>query len=267
MTRSALGRPAAWALAVVLMVSIAPREGRTQSTSDQFQQANGAYFNKRYREAIAGYGRLIDNYAIHSPVLYFNLGNAHFQLKQYGRAILSYKRGLARSPDEGLRTKLLDNLERTTEALIDREREDDTVMVFDQTHGVAYSVFHILSADLLAVVFGGLWLAFFGVLVARRLSGPSRGLRAAAIALIVPLALSAIMVIGNRVTSATVERAVVVEDNVMMREGRHPDAPASAIPEGLEVEIVDSTDPNETEIRLSNGREGWVPATSVERLF
>ena len=54
---------------------------------------------------------------------------------------------------------------------------------------------------------------------------------------------------------------VVATREVPGRQAQYAD-----IPEGLEVRVLDTTDPKETRIRLSNGKEGWVPAEAVETI-
>ena len=230
------------------------------SMAERFAEANGLYFKKRYAKAADIYGDLISRYKLNDAVLYYNLANAHYQQKNLGLAVLNYKRARRAQPSEGLESKIKDNLERTTEALIDRHRRDvaRSVTVLDETHGAAYSIFHLMSADVIAWVFAGLWCLFFVALILRK--------KALWVTVSVPVLAAAVLLIGNMVTASTVERAIVVKDNVQMRDGRHKNAPMADIPEGLEVRVLDTTDPKETRIRLSNGKEGWVPAEAVETI-
>lgn len=257
--------PRALATVIALLLATNAAAGTMQA---RFQEANGHYYEKRFEQAREAYTDLTERYQLNNAVLFYNLGNAHFMLGELGRAILSYKRALEASPDEGLERRLRDNLDRCVEALIDRHRKDvGSVTVLDETHGVAYSLFHLLSADAAAIVLTVFWMLFFGALIARRLARGEalrRGLRTAAWSVAVPLVLAMLLFTGNVLTTRSVERGIVVENNVQMRDGRHPNAPASDVPEGLEVQVVDATDPTETRIRLSNGKEGWVPTGAVE---
>ncbi len=259
-------------LAVALLLLFAwTTPAAADTIRDRFDEANGHYYKKRYAQARDGYQDLIDRYQIRNAVLYYNLGNAHYELKALGRALLNYKRALESEPEESLERRIRDNMDRSVEALIDRHRKDvgRSVTVLDETHGVLYSLFHLISNWWAGVVLAVFWVLLFGVLIARRLIGSPevrRALRTAALSLAVPMLLALILFVGNIATTRAVERGIVVQDNVQMRDGRHPNAPASDVPEGLEVRIIDTMDPNETRIRLSNGKEGWVPAKSVEAL-
>ena len=70
-----------------------------------FAQANQAFDNanvisgdtqkaeRLYGEAILGYEKVIDEFGIKNPGLYYNLANAYFLKGDIGRAILNYRRG------------------------------------------------------------------------------------------------------------------------------------------------------------------------------
>jgi len=61
------------------------------SAGELYFEANRAYKEDRYQEAIDGYFELIGQGYVNGH-LYYNLGNAYFRSGQLGRAILNYKR-------------------------------------------------------------------------------------------------------------------------------------------------------------------------------
>ena len=61
------------------------------SPVERFFEANQAYKNHQYQQAIDGYRHLIEN-GFENGQIYYNLGNAYFRLGNLGRAILSYER-------------------------------------------------------------------------------------------------------------------------------------------------------------------------------
>jgi len=61
------------------------------SAEELYFEANRAYKEDRYQEAINGYLELISHGYVNGHV-YYNLGNAYFRSGQLGRAILNYKR-------------------------------------------------------------------------------------------------------------------------------------------------------------------------------
>jgi hypothetical protein len=236
---------------------------------DSFQEANSDYWKKKYESAKDGYNTLIERYKLRNAVVFYNLANSHFQLDELGLAILNYKRALVLEPEKELAHRVRDNLNKTTSMLMDRHARDikGSITVLDESHGATYSLFHLLKTDQAALIFAAFWVLLLGSLLVRRLvegDEAKRALKAVTVTLVVFTVLAATLFGGNLLTSESVVRAVVVSPNIQLRDGRQKDAPATDVPEGLEVQVLDDSDPTETRIRLSNGREGWIPASGVE---
>ena len=241
-----------------------------QTLNERFSAGNRAYQDKQYSMALQSYTELRDRFSVDDPALHFNLGNTYFQLKQLGRAVLSYKRALASAPSDDLEQAIRNNLTMTVESLLERHRKDvsKSVTVLDETHGVAYSLFHLVSANTLAWVFLPTWMLMFLALLLRYVMPEDMRKRLMTVAVIValPAFASGALLLGNLSTQTSVVRGVIVERSVRIREGRQADATMTDVPEGLEVRIVDDSDPQETEVRLSNGKQGWLPAGAVEKI-
>jgi tetratricopeptide (TPR) repeat protein len=68
-----------------------------QEPSAQFAKANQEYASGDFKVAIADYEELV-RAGQDAPNLFYNLGNAYFRQKDFGRAILNYERTLALEP-------------------------------------------------------------------------------------------------------------------------------------------------------------------------
>jgi len=89
----------------------------TPSAEEIYYEANRAYKEDRYQEAIDSYFELIGNGYVNGH-LYYNLGNAYFRSGQIGRAILNYKRAQLLIPrDADLNFNLRYALDRTQDAI------------------------------------------------------------------------------------------------------------------------------------------------------
>jgi hypothetical protein len=66
-------------------------------TTAQFAKANQEYAAGDFNAAINDYGELVRS-GQDTPNLFYNLGNAYFRKKDFGRAILNYERALALDP-------------------------------------------------------------------------------------------------------------------------------------------------------------------------
>src|SRR5213078_3265428 len=67
--------------------------GLAQTDAD-FTKANEEFAQGHFKEAIAGYEALVSA-GQWNPNLFYDLGNAYFRTKDFGRAILNYERALA----------------------------------------------------------------------------------------------------------------------------------------------------------------------------
>jgi len=238
---------------------------RADATRTGFEAANGHYAGRRWNDAAAQYNELIEH-GVHNAEVYYNLGNTYFQQKRYGWAILSYKRAFEITESRDLKKVIRHNVDLTRDAIIRRKSEESaSVAVLDETHGALYSVFHLMSINLSASLFGTFWVLLFALLIVRRLRPNDRlqpGLRAATLPLIVLTLVAGTLFGGNVLTTRSTVRGIVVDRNVKLQQG----SVERDLTEGLEVEILDDSDANESLIRLSNGWKGRVSARAVERI-
>jgi tetratricopeptide (TPR) repeat protein len=63
----------------------------------EFARANRDYSEGRYQEAVEGYESLVQS-GKWNPTVFYDLGNAYFRLRNFGKAILNYERALALDP-------------------------------------------------------------------------------------------------------------------------------------------------------------------------
>ncbi len=72
---------------------------RAQSPETLFQQANGAYQNQQFNQAVNFYKQILSQ-GYESRAVYYNLGNCYYRLKQVGLAVLYYEKALKLDPDD-----------------------------------------------------------------------------------------------------------------------------------------------------------------------
>lgn len=81
----------------LLLVEIPLPAAEEKNLSAIFQEANTAYRNRDYEQAIALYESLLEK-GWKQPTVYYNLGNAYFKKERLGRAILNYERARRLQP-------------------------------------------------------------------------------------------------------------------------------------------------------------------------
>ncbi|MBU0951461.1 MAG: tetratricopeptide repeat protein [Elusimicrobia bacterium] len=82
-------------------------EDISKAVNDLFVQANKAYEQNNYDQAIALYENALGRYKINNDSIYYNLGNCYYRTNKIGKAVLNYELALKINPrDEDARYNL-----------------------------------------------------------------------------------------------------------------------------------------------------------------
>ena len=256
------GGPAALVATVVLLAVPA----RAENLADVFSQAAERYWAGDFAGAAAGFERIVDHFGIENATLYYDLGTAYARSGKLGKAVLCFKRALRLDPDDALRRAIVANLARTRRELVERYRKElpQEQFLFVDAGGFWTRVFQAPSRTVVRWLFLATWVVLFTWLAWIRLRGARSAWTWAAIAVLATASLvSGTFYAGSVLTARHVQTGVVVAHDVTLQEGLHPSAPTHPIPEGIEVRILDRTDPEYVRVELPNGLTGWVPREAV----
>jgi hypothetical protein len=243
----------------LLFLTASPARGE-----GSFADANRAYSEQRYREAIAQYEALIAAGIVHED-LYYNLGNAYFRHAErhdhaLGPAIFNYERALRIDPSmedayynlgvarAAVAAKVADRLEGA---------EGDPLWVRVVTY---------FSMAQLTIGFLLLNLGFFSSLVVLRFlsSGLARtGLAVGTVFAGLATAAAAILLGGHIWFVQNVQLAIVLPDQTQLRDAAGaPVAEGAQVHAGLRVRVM-QRESSWVRVRLANGYEGWLAAREI----
>lgn len=212
-----------------------------------------------FAESAAAYSELVER-GVRNAALLANLGNAQTLAGDSGRAVLAYRRALRIDPGNSAAQAGLEFARsRVTATVEPSQRAWDWLSAWKR----------VVSPATLLTTAALSWGLGWMVLAAHRLGrGGAVAARSAAGAVIVGI-LMAGLVLVDWTASQRQPEAVVMSDGVIGRKGPGGaayapsfDAPLAA---GLEVIILEDRD-RWLRVRLADGRETWVPATSIERV-
>jgi tetratricopeptide (TPR) repeat protein len=247
-------------IAIVILVfmatlSVAQAKPGT-SFVEQFFEANQAYKNDQFQQAIDGYTRLIENGYDNGHVFY-NLGNAYFRLGDLGRAILSFERARLLIPRDGdLSFNLFHARNQVQDAAIDLQTSSfsgflglDSLNRFETFFG--FTLLNILFFSLLCIrVFKkSEWTYYLSIFLA----------------ILISIGVCTLML--KWVAWATDNRAVVLAEEIAVQAG--PDSRDTLLFKLHAGTIVgvERTENNWTLLQLSKDKRGWVESNQIERII
>ncbi|MBR5038633.1 MAG: BatD family protein [Prevotella sp.] len=225
------------------------------------QDADAEYSKGNYQQAIKDYEELLK--AGESAEIYYNLGNAYYRTENITRAVLNYERALLLNPaDEDIRF----NLQMARSKTIDKITPESEMFFFTWYRSLVnlmtidnwarLAIASIILTLILALVY-----LFASPLILRKI-----GFYGGALFLIIFL-LSNLFAFQQKQMLMKRNGAIVTAPSVTIK--KTPEASSTdqgVIHEGTRVDITDDTMRDWKGIRLADGREGWVPATQIEKI-
>jgi tetratricopeptide (TPR) repeat protein len=222
-------------------------------------EADSAYVHEHYQQAIAGYESLLKGGV--SADLYYNLGNAYYRTDNITKAILNYERALLLSPGDAdtrfnlqmARSKTIDKITPESEmffvtwyhSLVNLMSVD----AWARTALIALAIAIILA---LAYLFSGrIWLrkvGFFG-----------------AFFLLVVFVLSNLFAFQQKQKLTHRTGAIIMTNAATVKSTPSKNGTDLFIlHEGTRVTITDGSMSGWKEIRVADGKQGWIDARQLE---
>ena len=239
----------------------APAEFAAASRQGDVTKAEGdsAYMRNDYASAIQIYESLLQQGE--AAEVYYNLGNSYYKAGEIAKAILNYERALLLQPGSA---DIRANLE------IARSKTVDKVTPIPEIFFVSWikSLINYLSVDAWAkagigfflLLLASLYLFFFSKQVVGKKIGFIAG-----VACLLLVILCNTFASQQKSTLEVRSKAIVLSPSVTVRSTPSESGTSLFIlHEGHKVEIKDGTMNEWKEIRLEDGKVGWVPSSSIE---
>lgn len=224
-------------------------------------EADSAYVQERYEQAISLYNKLLETGA--SASVYYNLGNAYYRTGDMAHAILAYERAYLMEPGDAdirfnlqlARTKTIDKIVPESEMFfITWFRQMIDWYSADQWGRAVVVCFALFVVSLLLYFFAGrmLWRKVgFGV----------------GVCTLILAVLFHIFAYQQQQKLLVRTHAIVMSSSLTVKST--PSISGTdlfVLHEGTKVEITDDTMKDWKEIRLADGKVGWVPVKTIERI-
>lgn len=223
--------------------------------------ADTAYKEGDYERAIELYGEILST-EYSSGQLYYNLGNAYFRTGDIGEAIMMFERARRLLPHN---RDVRHNLALARERTVDRVEQPPRLFIWSWIDTVR-DLFPPRRLAHAGWAFALLTAALIAVLVNVN-SGRARALfKSLALVFGVLLVLNAGLLALRASADAGEPAAIMMDELSAVRSAPDPTSKqVFALHEGTKVELVQQLE-GWTEIRLADGRQGWVPRDSFETI-
>lgn len=233
---------------------------RAADLSD-LSSAESLYRNGDYQGAIRIYEDILDQ-GWTNGAIYYNLGNCYYKLGQYGRAILNYERArhyLGNDPDLQVNLKLA-NLR-----IADRIEPLPRLFVFKVINGIG-KLFPIRRWASLMILGEWAFLIFMLSLLIVRRPRWRRWLAGGLLTAVALFVVSGAFLLQQKVQQAGTTQGIVLAEKVDVRSA--PEAGSTelfSIHEGVKINVM-RTISGWAEIRLADGKQGWMPTSAFEEI-
>jgi len=249
----------------VLLIGLLIAVGMLHAQSnDPFERGVKAYQDENYTAAISAFEDVIST-GQRSADLYYNLGNAHLQLQEIGKAILNFEKALLISPND---KNVIANLTIAKESILNPLSHIPDFILVEWWRAVSKSVgvsvwilLQIISLLILLIMAVAKWTRFLPGVKDKLLGWKG------AVALLVPALLSVVFLLAAMSKSEMLnhpDQVIIMQEDTSLNDG--PDERSNEVTtlsEGVKGKIIDHID-DWYKLQMEDKDEGWVKMDRVE---
>lgn len=236
-------------------------EFSTEKSGKNITKSGGdsAYIKNDYKSAIQIYEALLEKGE--AAEVYYNLGNCYYKTNDIAKSILNYERALLLDPGN---TDIRVNLEMA------RAKTVDKITPIPDIFFVAWikSLINCLSVDAWAkcgILFFMLFLVAVALFFFSKQASLKKGGFIGGIVFLILVVLSNVFASQQKAVLVNRNAAIVLVPSVTVRSTPSESGTSLFIlHEGSKVELKDNSMREWKEIRLEDGKVGWVPTSSIE---
>lgn len=236
-------------------------EFSTEKSGKNITKSGGdsAYIKNDYKSAIQIYEALLEKGE--AAEVYYNLGNCYYKTNDVAKSILNYERALLLDPGN---TDIRVNLEMA------RAKTVDKITPIPDIFFVAWikSLINCLSVDAWAkcgILFFILFLVAVALFFFSKQASLKKGGFIGGIVFLILVVLSNVFASQQKAVLVNRNAAIVLVPSVTVRSTPSESGTSLFIlHEGSKVELKDNSMREWKEIRLEDGKVGWVPTSSIE---
>ncbi|MBP6064757.1 tetratricopeptide repeat protein [Bacteroides sp.] len=222
-------------------------------------EGDSAYMKNDYTSAIHIYEALLNKGE--AAEIYYNLGNSYYKTGEIAKAILNYERALLLQPGNGdIRT----NLDVARSKTIDKVESVPEIFFVSWTKGLINSMSVDAWANCGIIFFILLIISLYFFIFSHVVVLKKTGFIAGLLFLMFTI-LTNVFAMQQKDALLNRDSAIVMNPSVTIRSTPNDSGTTLFIlHEGSKVTIKDNSMKEWKEIRLEDGKVGWLPASSIE---
>lgn len=248
-----------WLLVLmVVLTGWCVAQSSDESYKTWFNEANAAYNEGNYEEALEKYNQIVDS-GMESAPLYYNMGNTYYKMRDYPHSILFFEKALKLDPaNEDIRT----NLEIANLAVVDKIEQLPQSFVARWWNNLK-SLFSVDGWAWVSVIsFGLVLLSLYLFLMSRRMGWRKTGFFAGLLFFVV-FALSIVFAIDKHRDVNHADEAIVMTPTVTVKSSPSVSCvDLFVLHEGTKIKILDTAE-DWNKIKIANGSVGWIQNKDV----
>ncbi len=228
---------------------------------DLFNEANEAYADGNYEEAVIAYNQILENGKV-SVAVHYNLGNSYYKLNRVAPSIYHYEKALQLKPDDA---DVKNNLEFARNMAIDAiegPEEEGFAQFFTSSTAILSSTGWGWMAIFSMFVFISFYMAYYF----SRKALFKRIFFVSGMFFLLLAITSAVIGTMKQNILENLSFAIVFSEEVEVKS--EPNVRSSEVftlHEGAKVKLTEDFQ-NWYEIELPNGSQGWIPKEDLKRL-
>lgn len=193
---------------------------------------------------------------VHDGAVYYNLGNAYFEAKNLGKALLNYRRAQALMPRDG---DLNANLARVRAGRVDIQ--GDETMLIDALASLTSSILTLVELSWLALV---LWMLLFALLAAWLVRADQHDVLRVPLLVMSILTISVMVMLGSRLfVESNRPAGVALTDTAVMTGPGEDYLEIYRLYSAAELRVIEQRG-DWVRFILPDQRQGWIRRNAVE---
>jgi tetratricopeptide (TPR) repeat protein len=239
-----------------LQSTLSEAERYFREASD-LSEGDSAQSERLFRKALVRYTFIVEQGKVKNSKLFYNIGNTYFRLRDFGRAILWYRRADLLDRGNGDIIRNLDVARRTGGITAPVSSASFFSRAIDSFHA---AISFRTRYWLFTILFGTFWVFGAAAVISRRSFGWATAMTAT-----VALLFAASVLFDSWHRASFREVVVIVKDAVAREGDGRGYTPLFNTPlhAGMELKLISSRH-EWVELQFPDGRKGWLPAAAVE---